>query len=217
VPPVERIFTATAPLAETLARDLESALNTVVVDIFGTSESGIVARRHTSRESIWTLADDFDLLTTSTGIEVHARHLPDKVHIPDVIESAGARRFRWLGHIQDMVNIAGKRGSLNDLNQRLLRVPGVEDGVIFMPEGLDRRLAALVVAPGLGVSDIIDGLRPQVEPLFLPRPVYFVDKLPRQGTGKLSSADVNSLYKVLRKAKATGQDQGRPIQLRRTD
>jgi acyl-coenzyme A synthetase/AMP-(fatty) acid ligase len=91
----------------------------------------------------------------------------------------------------------------------LLRVQGVEDGVIFMPAGDGRRLAALVVAPGLEVSDIIDGLRPQVEPLFLPRPVYFVDKLPRLGTGKLAGTEVNALYNELRKAKSTVSDPGR--------
>jgi acyl-coenzyme A synthetase/AMP-(fatty) acid ligase len=140
LPSLERIFTATAPLSETLARNHESALDTMVVDILGSSETGIIARSHTYCETLWTLSEEIVLVTTSSGDELHAAHLPETVLIPDIIEVAGPRRFRWLGRLQDMVNIAGKRGSLNDLNQRLLRVQGVEDGVIFMPAGDGRRL-----------------------------------------------------------------------------
>jgi acyl-coenzyme A synthetase/AMP-(fatty) acid ligase len=110
----------------------------------------------------------------------------------------GERQFRWLGRHQDVVNIAGKRGSFGDLNQRLLGVPGVEDGIIFLPEGREDRLAALVVAPDLRASDIVEALQPQVDPVFLPRTIYLVEALPRQESGKLASSAVNALFSKLR-------------------
>jgi acyl-coenzyme A synthetase/AMP-(fatty) acid ligase len=93
-----------------------------------------------------------------------------------------------------MVNIAGKRGSLADLNHRLNAIPGVVDGVIFMPDENSGRLAALVVAPDLQPSDILEKLRSGIDPAFLPRPLYKVPMLPRQETGKLARKIVVELF-----------------------
>jgi acyl-coenzyme A synthetase/AMP-(fatty) acid ligase len=155
----------------------------------------------TSSESLWRLADVFKLRASSDGFRVSADHLPEDVTLPDVIELVGNRRFRWVGRQQDMINIAGKRGSLVDLNRRLREIPGVDDGIVFMPEGSDDRLAALVVAPGLKASDILRQLRLQVEPVFLPRPVYQVSALPRQETGKLAITAVQELFERIRESR----------------
>ena len=48
-----------------------------------------------------------------------------------------------------------------------------------------QRLAALVVAEGLAESDVLAGLAPAVDPVFLPRPIVFVPRLPRNEVGKL--------------------------------
>ena len=200
LPGIKRIFSATSPLSTALACQLEASLNTQVLDIFGSSESGIIANRQTSTESLWNLSNIFELVTKADGFEIRADHLPENVLIPDIVEKTGEGKFRWLGRHQDIVNIAGKRGSFRDLNQRLRNVSGVEDGVIFFPEGRDDHLAALVVAPELSVTEILNALKPQVDPVFLPRSVYSIDALPRQETGKLASVAVNNLFDKLREA-----------------
>jgi acyl-coenzyme A synthetase/AMP-(fatty) acid ligase len=78
-------------------------------------------------------------------------------------------------------------------------VPGVRDGVVFQLDETDamgvRRIAALVVAPGLDAGAILDALRRDIDPVFLPRPLKLVDALPRSETGKLPRA---SLLEVLK-------------------
>jgi acyl-coenzyme A synthetase/AMP-(fatty) acid ligase len=142
------------------------------------------------------------------GVIISAAHLPKAVKLPDIVELTGKGRFRWLGRQQDMVNIAGKRGSLAELNFRLREIPGVVDGVIFSPSsqktGRDR-LAALVVAPNLQASDILDALRDKLEPVFLPRPVLMVPSLPRQETGKLAIQAVQALFAETEGAKSIKQ------------
>jgi acyl-coenzyme A synthetase/AMP-(fatty) acid ligase len=201
LPDIKRIFSATAPLPRRLASQLEDAFDTVVLEVFGSSESGMIAVRRTSIEELWNLSADFELVPGKSGFELRAEHLPASVHIPDIVEMVGERQFRWLGRHQDVVNIAGKRGSFEDLNQRLLGVPGVEDAVIFLPESKEDRLAALVVAPDLRTSDIVEALKPQVDPVFLPRTIYLVKALPREESGKLASSAVNALFAELRKAR----------------
>jgi len=199
---IDRIFTATAPLSKQLAQALEARFEARVLDIFGCTESGILAIRDTSREELWTLAEAFELEVRKDEVVIRAQHLPEDVALPDLIELVGDGRFRWLGRHQDMINIAGKRGSLTDVNNRLKAIPGVTDGVIFMRYGSINRLAAMVVAPGLKPSDILRELKSQIEPVFLPRPLYLLDKLPRQETGKLSTKAVAELFEEIRNSRA---------------
>jgi acyl-coenzyme A synthetase/AMP-(fatty) acid ligase len=88
-----------------------------------------------------------------------------------------------------MVEVGGKRASLADLTRRLLSVPGVSDGVVFQPGfgsgEVVKRLAALVVAEGLTEAQLTATLATAMDPVFLPRPLVFVPKLPRNEVGKL--------------------------------
>lgn len=195
---IDRIFSATAPLPTELARGLEDRFGAEVTEIFGSSESGVLAARRTANEDLWQIAPLFDLKTGEDRIVVHAEHLPEDVVLNDVIKLVDGHRFRWLGRNQDMINIAGKRGSLAELNHRLTSIDGVRDGVIFMPDG-SSRLAALVVAPGVEPSAILDKLKPGIEPVFLPRPLYKVSQLPRQETGKLARAKLVELFEATRR------------------
>ncbi len=106
------------------------------------------------------------------------------------------------------MNIAGKRASLGDLNARLLSIPGVRDGVIFMPEApagaSSLRTAAMVVAPGMTRAQLLDALRELIDPAFLPRPLVLVDALPRNETSKLPRAAV--LQHFAEYAGASGND-----------
>ena len=194
LPRIETVYTATAPLGRDLAASLEDAFATNVLDVFGCSEAGILAARKTSADELWKLSEVFGFRIREDGVEVSASHLPETVLMPDIVELQGEHQFRWIGRQQDMVNIAGKRGSLADLNQRLRGIPGVDDGVIFMPADDSNRLAALVVAPKVSSSDILNALASQVEPLFLPRPIVHVSNLPRQETGKLPLGAVRSMF-----------------------
>jgi acyl-coenzyme A synthetase/AMP-(fatty) acid ligase len=196
-PPIDVIFTATAPLPPALADELAHRFGAQVIDVFGCSESGIIAARERGAD-LWTLADAFTLDSQPDGTLIKAAHLDAPVPLPDRVELCDGRHFRWLGRSQDLVNIAGKRGSLADLNQRLTRIPGVVDGVIFLPSESATRLAALVVSETLEASDILRALKDAIDPVFLPRPLYMVNKLPRSESSKLPRQALLDLFAKLR-------------------
>ena len=166
-----------------------------------------MARRNTAQESLWQLSDTLSLEVGEDRTLVRGSHLPEDVVLQDKLEMAGDKQFRWLGRNQDMINIAGKRGSLADLNHRLMALPDVIDGVIFLPDEDSKRLAALVVAPGMQASDILEQLKPSIEPAFLPRPIYIVPMLPRQETGKLARKIIVELFEKMRRARAQQDDE----------
>jgi acyl-coenzyme A synthetase/AMP-(fatty) acid ligase len=119
-----------------------------------------------------------------------------EVLLSDVIELRGRSRFLLHGRSADLVNIAGKRASLAHLNFHLNSIEGVRDGAYVLPGeagGDATRLAAFVVAPGLTRETILAALRERVDPAFLPRPLRFVDELPRNATGKLPRQALDEL------------------------
>jgi len=59
-------------------------------------------------------------------------------------------------------------------------------------------VAALVVAPDLEKKDILAALAERINPVFLPRPLYKVDSLPRNAMGKLPREALSQLFEQLR-------------------
>lgn len=185
LPAVHRVVSATAPLPAELARHAERHWNTEVFEIYGCTEAGVMAHRRTTQSQRWRTLAGGVMSSKDGAAEYRAPQLPHAVPIPDVIESHGDTEFTLLGRASDMIKVAGKRSSLQELTRKLLSVPGVEDGTVFVPDG-EERPAALVVAPGLTTAQVLAGLRRIMEPVFVPRPLVLMEKLPRNELGKLS-------------------------------
>jgi len=185
-PPVHTIYSATAPLAKSLATEVEKLFGGAVCEIYGCSEVGSLASRRTAHQDHYDAFDGFAFEPTERGTRVHVDHLPDPVELGDVLKFHDERQFALEGRLTDIVNVAGKRGSLSLFSQILSDTSGVDEAVVFQPDpdhGIGR-LAAVVVAPGLTRKDVLRELEQKVDPAFMPRPVVFVDKLPRSETGK---------------------------------
>jgi acyl-coenzyme A synthetase/AMP-(fatty) acid ligase len=189
LPPLGAIVSATAPLAPEVARSAEERYGTTVLEFFGSTETCVIATRRTAHDPAWQPYAGVELVPEAEGTEVSAPWLPEPVVLQDVLELRGDGTFVVVGRNADMVEVAGKRASLADLTRRLMSVPGVTDAVVFQLEddrpGDVRRLAALAVAEGLTEAAIIGALGPLMDPVFLPRPLLLVERLPRNEVGKL--------------------------------
>ena len=188
LPPLAGIVSATAPLATELARAAEARFGCEVREMFGSTETCVIAIRRTAVDTAWTPLPGVRVVPQPDGAAVHAPHLAAPVVLADLVEVDADGRFELRGRHADLLEIAGKRASLGDLTRRLLAVPGVVDGVVLQLDADARgvcRVAALAVAPGLDEAAIIAALRPHLDPVFLPRRVRCVAALPRTETGKL--------------------------------
>jgi acyl-coenzyme A synthetase/AMP-(fatty) acid ligase len=188
------IVSATAPLSPALAQAAEARFGCEVRELFGSTETCVIARRRTARAEAWTPLPGVRVTPSEDGARVEAPHLPGPVSLADRVEVRLDGGFVLRGRAADLLEIAGKRASLADLTSRLLAIPGVEDGVVFQLEGEGvRRIAALAVAPGLDEGAILAALRGAVDPVFLPRRLRRVAALPRNETGKLPRAALLAL------------------------
>ena len=189
LPAVEFVLCATAHLAPRLASKAEARFNAPLYEIYGFTEAGQVASRRTTHGTHWSLMSGIKLLQDERGSRMHGGHIEIEAPINDLVERNPDGSFSLHGRTADLVNIAGKRTSLSSLNHHLNEIPGVIDGTFLIPDDSDgelRRPMAFVVAPGLRTEDILNALRKTVDAAFLPRPVYFVETLARNSTGKLT-------------------------------
>ncbi len=184
---IEKVICATAPLKLQLSLDIETQYNTVIEEIYGFTEAGSVATRKTTSTDDWSLLDE--MVIDAVAVDeflVNGPQFSSAVQVLDIIELFdNGKKFRLCGRSEDLLNVAGKRASLADLNFKLAGIDGVEDGVLFMPDEVDDITRPLgIVVSGLRKRDILRELSKLVDPVFLPRPLIFVDNIPRNETGK---------------------------------
>jgi len=204
LPPVELILSATAPLSPQLAAQAEAAMGGVLVEIYGSTESGQVAARRPTVSEVWENFGGIRVRAEAAaeGAEPAAGpgaperfvfegdFIPQPTPMADVLELLDDRRFRLLGRSNDLIHVAGKRSSLGHLNYHLNSIAGIADGAFWLPdEQADAvvRPVAFVVAPTLDAAAVVAALRQRIESVFVPRRVVHVAALPREGTGKLTA------------------------------
>jgi acyl-coenzyme A synthetase/AMP-(fatty) acid ligase len=202
LPRVDFLLCATAPLSPQLAAQAEARFAAPLFEIYGCTEAGQIASRRPTQCQEWRLLPGLRLRPEGNRARVSGGHVEAEVLLGDVIELCSDNTFLLHGRTGDMVNIAGKRTSLTHLNFHLNSIPGVRDGTFVMPEEDDRavtRLMALVVAPGISSDAVMSALRQRIDAAFLPRPLCFVDSLPRNETGKLPRGAMDLLLRQLAK------------------
>lgn len=200
LPELALVLSATAPMPSPLAHALETYCDARLQEIYGSTETGLIATRRPAQTAAWHLLPGIKLVEEDAGVRAHGGHVETLTPLNDVIESVSDTHFLLHGRIADLINIAGKRHSLASLNHLLNTVPGVLDGAFYMPDENSHdhitRLAACVVAPGLDAPRLLAALRDHVDPVFLPRPLLLVDALPRNSTGKLPRAALKALFEA---------------------
>ena len=199
LPSADLVLSATAPLSQNLAREVEQRFETRLLEIYGSTETGQIASRRTAREVEWQLFEGVRLFSEGGETRAEGGHVEQPTPMCDVLEVTSADRFLLHGRLSDLVNIAGKRSSLSYLNHQLNAIAGVVDGAFFLREPEEgssagvTRVAALVVAPTLDAAALTEQLRKRIDAVFMPRPLLFTDSLPRNDTGKLPHDALRSL------------------------
>jgi len=206
LPEIAGVVCATAPLSAQLAQDVESRCQAPLMEIYGSTETGLIATRRSTQSAEWHLLPGIRLIVEGERVRASGAHIEDSIIMNDVLEPISDERFLLHGRLADLINIAGKRHSLASLNHLLTTLPGVIDGAFYMPDETDHdhvtRLAACVVAPGLDAPALLAVLRQHIDPVFLPRPLLLVDALPRNSAGKLPRTALRALFETRRARKA---------------
>lgn len=201
-PIVSTVLCATSPLNSELAKTVEHRLEGILREVYGCSEVGSMSVRRTAKTDIWRRFDGISMQQNKQGVvKVSTRYLPESIILQDKLELLSDNQFRLVGRESDMIDIAGKRGSLAEINRLLSAFPGISDGVVIFPQQnrpVPRLVAIVVLKTG---ENTLDNLRAyfktHLDAAFLPRPIFRVNQLPREESGKLSAKQLTILYEQL--------------------
>ncbi|QHJ12082.1 Tyrocidine synthase 3 [Paraglaciecola mesophila] len=209
------IFSAAAPLEKADAVRLSGLLNAPLWEIYGSSETGVIAWRNQSKDThsdLWqllpsvtfTYAENEQVQVTSSFTEEGALTM-----LNDHIDFHSQGRFALKGRLDTIVKIEGKRVSLTAIETLLMAHTWIKACKALVVTR-KRSEIAIVLAFNTqgeqalmlqGRKSIINGLReflsPDLESIVMPRRWRFVDALPYNPQGKLPLA---SLEKIVDKA-----------------
>jgi acyl-coenzyme A synthetase/AMP-(fatty) acid ligase len=206
-PPLDLILCATSPLDQRIAKLAEARFFAELREVYGCSEIGSMAIRRTSMDPAWTLFSGIDVDVQETVATAATSYLPNKVVLQDRLTMLDSGQFQLSGRASDMVDVAGKRGSLFEINKILMDFPGIIDGIVFLPDSEHAicRLAGMVVLNSNdGIDQLKSYLRQHLDDAFIPRPLLKIKKLPREENGKLPLTRLKAFYREVIDKRSSG-------------
>lgn len=206
---LRQIFSAGGPLSQDASALAEAACGCVPVEIYGTTETGVIA--HRLPDEPWTLFDNIrfasqadDQIALISPLIPHAEGviLSDEVDIlPD------QRHFHLLGRKDRIVKIAEQRISLSEIEQRLCGLDFVAEACVITLEKQERvSVAAIIVLSEAGehqrqeqghntfIGQLRQALRAWLSPVSLPRYWRIVPAIPLNQQGKRAVAELQEMF-----------------------
>jgi acyl-coenzyme A synthetase/AMP-(fatty) acid ligase len=190
------VIASTMPLTQAVARQSEQLVQAPVLEIYGSTETGALAMRRTARGTAWRPMDGVQLEAGDDAMLGRGSHFASPVKLLDELLLEPDGTFTLLGRQSDLVKIAGRRASLAGLDLMLQDLPGLEDGVFYLPAtgNPTERLCLIHSGPPLDRAATRRWLRERLDPVFLPRAFIRVDRLPRGDNGKLRRPALDRLF-----------------------
>ena len=214
---VAGITCAGARLDENVRGKIEEALEVVVTDVYGSSETGVLAARRSSDAFSWLPAVQAESGALETV--VRAPWLSAATRLGDRLEACGGRRFHLRGRLDSVVKLADKRVDLAAVQQALIDHQWVTDSHLAVHERHAHLFAWLALSPAgiaylrrKGRKAVIESLRQRVAAAFdkiaVPRYWRLQRYLPRNAQAKLSRAQVLAAMNEVSRAPRWRQVEG---------
>ena len=130
--------------------------------------------------------------------EAEDKKLGNGIFVPDDLLAREGDGFRIVGRISDVINVAGKKVNPAEIEEALLRFPGVRQAVAFGRESFFRNeeVAACVVADvDLSETHLLEFCGKQLSAWQVPKRIFIVDSIPTNERGKISRRDLAKRFK----------------------
>lgn len=197
-------LSSAAPLDPDDAAFFREKTGVPITEIYGSTETGGMATRvsggdHASWEPFaglsWKIRDERLLVRSDFLSPDLPRDREGFFVTADRVEPVGANRFRLLGRADHVVKIAGKRVDLEEIRERIRRIPGVTDACItVLPQGDEGRVTiAALVATELPGREIRAAVRALSIPYGRPRKIRTVPAIPVLPNGKFDRERIRHL------------------------
>src|SRR5436190_7945565 len=217
LPKLRLCISAGAPLPRAVSKKFREKFNLTIHSFYGASEcGGICYERETTNEEESFVGQpmkdiSIELLNPNAGasqIQVRSAAVadgyfpePDEeklgngIFVPDDLLARHDSGFKIVGRISDVINVAGKKVNPAEVEERLLRFPGVRQAAAFgRPAGAGLRnaevVACVVVDVDLRENEILRRCRAALSTWQVPKRIFVVDTIPMNERGKISRSDL---------------------------
>lgn len=196
---------AAAELHRGLAREWQQRTGGAILEIYGSTETGVIGHRRQTADEMWQPFPQLILSIEKDLLKVRSPFMGDDPTAEFLTADRAAiqerGKFLLLGRSDTIVKIAGKRVSLTNIEDTIVSCPGVAEAVVVAvpAKGLVRDIAiwAVVVSKGdhlLSPRQLQSYLRGKLDGVEIPRRILMADSLPFKPTGKLPRRSILKLF-----------------------
>jgi len=170
--------------------------NMGVVEVYGSTETGGIARRNRSLgEKFFTPFPTIDWKVIEGRLAVRSPYISPDLVVDDEgfyiandrVEVQGENQLSLKGRTDNVTKVGGKRVDLEEIGFLIKNEPGVTDCVVMaLPEsgGREHQIGALVQGKKIDRDVIRRALVNSLEPYALPRRMKTIDQIPVKKNGK---------------------------------
>jgi len=210
-------ISAGAPLPITVAKKFRERFGLPIHSFYGASECGGICydreaasdgeafvgspMKDVDLEMIDPSAEASQIRIRSAAVgdgyfpDVDEEKLGSGVFVPDDLLARHDSGFKIVGRVSDVINVAGKKVNPAEIEERLLRFPGVRQAAAFgRPAGAGLRnaevVACVVVDVDLRENEILEFCRNALSAWQVPKRIFIVDSIPTNERGKISRREL---------------------------
>jgi acyl-CoA synthetase (AMP-forming)/AMP-acid ligase II len=208
-------ISAGAPLPLAIAKKFREKLGLSIHSFYGASECGGICYDREAKLEVEGFVGSpmkdvdpemIDPNTESSQIRVRSAAVGDgyfpepdeeklgnRVFVPDDLVASAGDGFKIVGRVSDVINVAGKKVNPAEIEETLLRFPGVRQAIAFGRESAVRNEE--VAACVMGDVDVDEGrllefCRKKLSAWQVPKRVFIVESIPTNERGKISRREL---------------------------
>jgi acyl-CoA synthetase (AMP-forming)/AMP-acid ligase II len=224
LPKLRLCISAGAPLPLAIARDFRAKFNLSIHSFYGASECGGICYDREAELEIdgyvgaamnAVEVEMIDRAARSSQVSVRSAAVGDGyfphddkaklaggVFVPDDLLAPQGTGFRIVGRISDLINIAGKKVNPAEIEEVLLRFPGIREAIAFARSpaaGVLRteEIAACVAGDAaIREKELLEFCGKQLSAWQVPRRIFILDSLPVNERGKISRREMAKQFQL---------------------
>ena len=230
LPKLRLCISAGAPLPIMISKRFQEKFGLQIHSFYGASECGGICYDREAKNEIEGFVGppmenvDLEMVdqnTESTQLRVRSAAVGDGyfpeadeeklgngVFVPDDLLARHGSGFKIVGRVSDVINVAGKKVNPAEIEEQLLRFPGVRQAVAFgrpAAAGLrNEEIAACVVGnvdPSTGLraslseAELLEFCRSALSGWQVPRRIFIADSIPTSERGKVSRRELSKRFR----------------------
>lgn len=217
LPKLRLCISAGAPLPLAVARKFREKFGLSIHSFYGASECGGICYDRDAKNEIEGFVGtpmksiDLELIdpnSESSQLRVRSaaagdgyfpeadeEKLGNGTFVPDDLLVRESDGFKIVGRVSDLINVAGKKVNPVEIEEVLLRLPGIRQATVFgrpAAAGLrNEEVAACIVGNvALKENEVLDFCRKNLSAWQAPKRIFVVDSIPTNERGKISRREL---------------------------